>query len=75
MTTQELIEQSLDDIRPMLQSAGRNIAVQDITDTACVIALSGFCGDCACTESYQEGIQDIIHEKAPQIQTVTFVKS
>lgn len=74
MTPHELLENALEDVRPMLQAAGRAIAVKEVTDTSCVIELNGFCGECACTESYQEGIQEIIREHAPQIQTITFIK-
>lgn len=74
MTTKELIEQSLEDIRPMLAAAGREIVVSEATDTSCVIEMAGFCGDCACTESYQEGIQEILEQKAPHITSVQFRK-
>lgn len=74
MNTKELIEQSLEDIGPMLQAAGRSIQVKEVTDNACVIEMSGFCGDCACTESYQEGIQEILQTKAPQIESIQFIK-
>lgn len=72
MNPQDLIEQALEDVRPMLKSAGRDIVVKDVTGDACVIELSGFCGDCACTDSYTEGIAEIIREQAPQIQNIQF---
>lgn len=74
MNPQELIERALEDVRPMLKSAGRGITVKQVTDDACVIELSGFCGDCACTDSYTEGITEIIREQAPQIKTIEFTK-
>ena len=72
MNPQDLIEQALEDVRPMLKSAGRDIVVKDVTSDACVIELSGFCGECACTESYTDGIREIIQEQAPQIKHIQF---
>jgi Fe-S cluster biogenesis protein NfuA len=68
-----VIESALSDLQPMLAAAGRNIRIKESTDTSCVIELSGFCGDCACTQSYMEGIQELLNEKAPQITNIQFV--
>lgn len=67
------IQDSLRDIAPMLASAGRSVCVVSANETECTIELRGFCGDCACVESYKEGIEQIIRDNAPTIQTVTFM--
>ena len=71
-TIQATIEDSLQDIAPMLAAAGRSVHVLSATETDCAIELRGFCGDCACVDSYKEGIEGLVREKAPNIQTVTF---
>jgi len=73
MTMTETIEQALRDIQPLLAAAGRSVCVKTADETSCVIELKGFCqGGCACTESYVQGIEEIIRDKAPKIQTVQF---
>jgi Fe-S cluster biogenesis protein NfuA len=74
MDAHQALEQTLSDLKPMLDSAGRSIRVLEADDTSCKIELAGFCGDCACTASYAEGIQEILAEKAPQITKVRFVQ-
>lgn len=74
MNAHEALQETLADLKPMLDSAGRAIRVLESDETSCKIELAGFCGDCACTASYAEGIQDILSEKAPQITTVRFVQ-
>lgn len=69
---QSTIEESLQDLAPMLAAAGRAVRVVSATDTECAIELKGFCGDCACVDSYKEGIEGLVREKAPTIQSVTF---
>ncbi len=71
-TIQATIEDSLKDIAPMLAAAGRSVHVLSATETDCSIELRGFCGDCACVDSYKEGIEGLVREKAPSIQSVTF---
>jgi len=66
------IEDSLKDVAPMLAAAGRSVHVLKATETECAIELRGFCGDCACVDSYKEGIENLVHEKVPTIQSVTF---
>ncbi|KAA0206203.1 NifU family protein [Candidatus Uhrbacteria bacterium] len=73
MNAAEALEQTLTDLKPMLDAAGRAIRVLESDGTSCKIELAGFCGDCACTASYIEGIQEILAEKAPQITNIEFV--
>jgi Fe-S cluster biogenesis protein NfuA len=51
------------------------VAVKEASDTHCVVELKGFCGDCACSGSYMEGIQDLVREKIPSIKNIEFVQS
>ncbi|MCK9361351.1 NifU family protein [Patescibacteria group bacterium] len=74
MNANEALEQTLADLKPMLDAAGRSIRVLESDEASCKIELAGFCGDCACTASYAEGIQEILAEKAPEIKTVRFVQ-
>lgn len=67
-----IIEESLQDLAPMLATAGRAVRVVSASDSECAIELKGFCGDCACVDSYKEGIEELVREKAPTIQSVTF---
>ncbi len=69
---QTTIEDSLKDLVPMLAAAGRAVRVVSATDNECAIELKGFCSDCACVDSYKEGIEGLVREKAPSIQSVTF---
>lgn len=69
---QSTVEESLQDFAPMLAVAGRAVRVVSATDTECAIELKGFCGDCACVDSYKEGIEGLVREKVPTIQSVTF---
>lgn len=71
----DIIESALADIRPMLAAAGRSIRIKEATENSCVIELAGFCGDCNCTQSYMEGIQELLNEKAPQITNIQFISA
>jgi Fe-S cluster biogenesis protein NfuA len=71
-TIQATIEDSLKDISPMLAAAGRSVHVLSANETECAIELRGFCGDCACVDSYKEGIEVLVREKVPNIQSVSF---
>ena len=71
----DIIEAALSDLKPMLAAAGRDIKIKEATESSCIIELSGFCGDCACTQSYMEGIQELLNEKAPQIVDIQFIQA
>lgn len=74
MNVQETLESSLAHLKPMLDAAGRAIEVKEATDTSCTIVLKGFCGDCACSGSYMEGIEEILAEQAPQVKEIKFIQ-
>ena len=75
MELKSLIESALTDIEPMLRAAGRAVSVKEATDDRCVIELKGFCGDCACSGSYMEGIEELVREKMPNIKDIQFIQS
>ena len=72
MTITSAIEDSLRDLAPMLAAAGRTVEVASASDTDCAIVLKGFCDGCACVDSYKEGIEQLVRETVPTIQSVTF---
>lgn len=74
MNVSSLIESALTDVEPMLRAAGRSIAVKEASNERCVIELKGFCGDCACSSSYMEGIEELVREKIPSMKQVEFVQ-
>lgn len=75
MDIKSLVESALTDIEPMLRAAGRSVSVKEASDDRCVIELKGFCGDCACSGSYMEGIEEIVREKMPSVKEIQFVQS
>lgn len=72
MDIQITIEDALKDIAPMLAAAGRSVRVVSASERECAIELKGFCGGCACVDSYKEGITELVREKAPMIEIVSF---
>ncbi len=74
MNANEALQETLAGLKPMLDAAGRSIRIADASDTSCTIELAGFCGDCACTHSYIEGIQEILAEKTPELKEVKFIQ-
>lgn len=72
MTIQTHLEEALQDLAPMLAAAGRSIRVVSATETECAIELRGFCGDCNCVDSYKEGIEELVRDKVPTMQSVAF---
>jgi Fe-S cluster biogenesis protein NfuA len=75
MDPKSLIESALADVEPMLKAAGRSVTVTEASNDRCVVELKGFCGDCACSGSYMEGIEDLVREKIPSIKNIEFVQS
>lgn len=75
MDIKSVVESALTDIGPMLRAAGRSVSVKEASDDRCVIELKGFCGDCACSGSYMEGIEAILREKMLNVKDIQFVQS
>jgi Fe-S cluster biogenesis protein NfuA len=68
----KIILEALVDIQPMLTAAGRSIEVKEANESSCVIVLKGFCGDCACSSSYMEGIEELLQSKMPEMKEIRF---
>lgn len=75
MEIKVILEKALEDIQPMLVSAGRSIRITEADDISCTIELTGFCGGCACTENYTSGIEEVLREKAPGIKDIRFIQA
>ena len=65
MTLQQQIETKLADLKPILASAGKGIELVECTEEKAIVKLSGFCDSCACSESYKEGMEDLIRMSCP----------
>ncbi|OGL62215.1 hypothetical protein A3C09_02380 [Candidatus Uhrbacteria bacterium RIFCSPHIGHO2_02_FULL_47_44] len=68
----ELLEKRLEHLKPILASAGRSIEVLSVEVPSATFRLSGFCGGCACSTSYREGIMDLVKETCPEITEINF---
>lgn len=75
MHTNDILDSVLAELAPVLKAAGREINIKEADETSCTIELVGFCGDCACTSSYIEGIQELLEAKAPQMKEIKFIQS
>lgn len=73
MITQETIETHLKTLKPLLEKGGKNIEIMSCEPPHVVIKLSGFCHDCGCSSSYEEGIKELIFNQCPEIESVEFV--
>jgi Fe-S cluster biogenesis protein NfuA len=72
---QTLLTDALADIKPMLAASGRAVAIKDVSDTRCVIELTGFCESCSCSESYKAGIEDLGRAYAPEMREIEFIQA
>ncbi len=68
----ELLEKRLESLKPILASAGRSIDILSVETPKATFRLSGFCGGCACSTSYREGIEDLVKETCPEITEINF---
>lgn len=71
----EDIEKKLASLKPVLDSAGRAIAVAERIEPKIVFQLTGFCAGCECSGSYKEGLQDLVKEHCPEYSVVEFIES
>ncbi|KKW32952.1 MAG: hypothetical protein UY77_C0009G0020 [Candidatus Uhrbacteria bacterium GW2011_GWA2_53_10] len=68
------IEEGIAHLKPILASAGRAIDVVEVATPKAVIRLSGFCGGCACSDSYKQGLRDLIAERCPELTDISFIE-
>lgn len=74
MAYQDLIDQ-LTSLKPVLDSAERSIEVASNDAPKIVFKLAGFCGGCACSSSYKDGLMDLVAEHCPEYTVVEFIES
>ena len=69
------VEESLDTLRPYLETDGGNIEVVEITDSMVLkLKLLGNCEDCPMSEmTMTAGVEEAIRRSAPEIQKVEAV--
>ena len=69
------VEESLDSIRPYLETDGGNIEVLEITEDMTVkLKLLGNCGDCPMSEmTMTAGVEEAIKRAVPEITKVEAV--
>mgnify|MGYP003452811224 FL=1 len=70
-----VLNEALAGIQPILTASGRAVHLKEVSDTRCVVELTGFCGDCACSDSYKEGIAELIRERSPGVSDVQFIQA
>ena len=71
MSTQEKIENALDEVRPFLQSDGGDISLVEIKDDVVTVRLIGSCVDCSVNQmTLKAGVEFTIKKHAPEISEV-----
>ena len=68
MSTQEIVENILKDIKQLLQHGGKDIVVVEAKDNRVRFRLEGFCSGCGCGDSYRDGLREMIQNKIPNIE-------
>lgn len=71
----EQLAEELAAIKPVLDSAERAIEVATKEGSRIVFRLSGFCGGCGCSESYKDGLRDLVSRHCPEYTEVEFIES
>lgn len=69
----EKLESTLQGLKPVLDAAGRTISIRSMDGKVCVVELGGFCGGCACSSTYKEGIEELVQGVAPDVK-VEFIE-
>ena len=72
----ERVEAVLNEIRPMLQSDGGDVALVDVTDGVVKVQLQGACAGCPMSQmTLRNGIEKVLKKKIPEIQSVESVEA
>ncbi|MBI3143379.1 MAG: NifU family protein [Bacteroidetes bacterium] len=76
-STQALVEQALESIRPFLQKDGGDVELIDILhDTEVHIRLHGSCANCLMSNmTLKNGIEESVRRLAPHISKIVEVKA
>ena len=72
MSTKELVEKALDEIRPMLRKDGGDVELIDVNSEGVVLVkLQGACSGCpSSTITLRQGIEKTVIERVPGIKAV-----
>lgn len=63
---QETLNGALKDMTPLLAAGGKKVEIVSASAEKVVVRLAGFCGGgCGCSESYQDGVRDLVLQHAP----------
>ena len=70
----EKVEAALDEIRPMLQADGGDVALVEVDGAVVKVRLQGACSGCPMSQmTLKNGIERILKEKIPEIESVEAV--
>ena len=70
----EKVETALDGIRPMLQADGGDVELVEVEGGVVKVRLQGACAGCPMSQmTLKNGIERILKEKIPEIQSVEAV--
>lgn len=70
----EQVMEKIESLKPVLGAAGRSIEIIALEDRKAIFKLSGFCGGCACSSSYMDGLRDLVAEYCPDITDIQFIE-
>ena len=70
----ELVQQSLDKIRPSLQADGGDVELVDVVDGVVKVKLTGACGGCPMSQmTLKMGIERLLKKDIPEVKEVVGV--
>lgn len=71
---QQLVEQALAKIRPLLQRDGGDIELVEVTDGVAKVRLTGACKGCPMSQmTLKQGVERILKQEVPGIKEVQAV--
>lgn len=65
---EEQIQAILASLKPMLATHGKDIRVVEANGRKVKLSLTGFCGDCGCSQDYVDGLKDMLAEKFSDVE-------
>lgn len=72
--TKENIQKAIDEIRPMLQADGGDIALDSVKDNVVYVKLHGACGSCPmATYTLKLGVEAKLKELFPELKEVVSI--
>ncbi len=74
-TTQEKVQQALDEIRPQIQADGGDVELVSVEKQTVKVRLVGHCAGCPrSTMTLRNGVEAVIKQRVPEIQRVEAVQ-